>query len=132
MNIYTQRLVNEWRTHKKIVIALDFDSTIYPYHNLENQKDIDRTIQLVQLAHNVGAYIVIFTASVEERWEFIQQYCDSIKIPVSSINKNPIDLPFGNTGKVYGNIFLDDRGGLTQALDILEGAIDEMQKEKIK
>lgn len=126
MNIYTERLVKEWRTHGKLVIAVDFDSTIYPYHNLDNQKDIDRTIELVQLAYAIGAYIVIFTASVEERWEFIQKYCDEIKIPVSSINKNPIDLPFGNTGKVYGNIFLDDRGGLTQALDILEESINYM------
>lgn len=132
MNIYTERLVKEWRTHGKIVLSVDFDSTIYLYPTIDNQKDIDRTIRLVQLAYAIGAYIVIFTASEEERFPFIQEYCDSIKIPISSINKNPIDLPYGKHGKIFYNIFLDDRTGLTQALDILEEAINEMQKDKNK
>lgn len=130
MNIYTKRLIDEWRKHGKLVIAIDFDSTIYPYHNLENQKDIDRAIELVQVAYAIGAYIVIFTASVPERFQFIQEYCDEKKIPVSAINKNPIDLPFGNSGKVYANIFLDDRAGFVEAMNILEEAINEIQKDK--
>ena len=128
MNIYTERLVKEWRTHGKIVLSVDFDSTLYPYHTIENQKDIDRTIELVQLAHAIGAYIVIFTASEKERYQFIQEYCDSIKIPVSSINENPIDLPYGKNGKIFANIYLDDRGGIIESLNILDEAINEMQK----
>lgn len=131
MNIYTERLVKEWRTHGKIVLAVDFDSTLYPYHTIENQKDIDRTIQLVQLAHAIGAYVVIFTASEKERFPFIQEYCDSIKIPISSINENPIELPYGKNGKIFYNLNICDRSGITQALDILDEAINEMQKEKI-
>lgn len=132
MNIYTQRLVNEWRTHGKIVLSVDFDSTLYLYPTLENPKDIERVIQLVQLAHNIGAYIVIFTASEKERFEFIQNYCDSIKIPVSSINENPIDLPYGKNGKIFYNLNLCDRSGLIQAMDILEEAINEIQQNKLK
>lgn len=130
MNIYTERLVKEWRTHGKIVLSVDFDSTIYPYPTIDNQKDIERTIRLVQLAHAIGAYIVIFTASEKERFKFIQDYCDSIKIPVSSINENPIELPYGKNGKIFYNLNICDRSGISQALDILEEAINQMQKQK--
>lgn len=130
MNIYSQRLLIEWRTHGKIIIAVDFDSTIFPYHTLNNKEDMERTIDLVKKANEIGAYIVIFTASVESRFDFIREYCESIKVPIDSINKNPIELPYGNNGKVYANIFIDDRAGLTSALDILEETINEMKTNK--
>jgi hypothetical protein len=45
-------------------------------------------------------------------------------ITIASINENPIDLPFGNNGKIYYNILLDDRAGLGQALDTLNKTIE--------
>lgn len=124
MNVYVNRLLNEWKQHGKIIISVDFDDTIYPYNNnLENKEDIKRTIELIQLAKYIGAYIVIFTASPNDRHLFIQEYCDSIKIPVDSINRNPIDLPFGKEGKIYYNINLCDRSGLQESLNILEETI---------
>ena len=40
-------------------------------------------------------------------------------IVLDSINKNPIPMPYGNHGKIYYNILLDDRAGLGQAYDTL-------------
>ena len=116
---YINRLFEEWKLHGKIIISADWDDTI-EYWGLNNQDDVERTIKLLQEAHHTGAYIVIFTASDISRYEEIQKHCEELKIPISAINKNPIDLPYGNNGKIYANIFLDDRSGLTQALDILE------------
>lgn len=130
MNIYSQRLLIEWRTHGKIIIAVDFDSTIFPYHTLNNKEDIERTIYLVKKAHEIGAYIVIFTASVESRFDFIREYCESIKVPIDSINKNPIELPYGNNGKIYYNLNICDRSGLNESLNILEEVINEMKTNK--
>ena len=48
MKKYIDRLVNEWQSHGKIIIGVDFDSTISPYHTLDNQEDIDRTIKLLK------------------------------------------------------------------------------------
>ncbi len=123
MNKYVERLAKEWKQHGKIVISVDFDSTLYPYPTIDNKEDIERTIQLVQLAYATGAYITIFTASGPDRHEEIQNYCDKIKIPVNSINTNPIDLPYGKEGKIYYNINLCDRSGLKEALNILEEAM---------
>lgn len=123
MNKYTERLVKEWRQHGKIIIATDYDSTIAYWPTIENQEDIQRTINLLQLAHATGAYIVINTACKEDRYEDIQRHCESINIPVNGINTPPIQTTYGNSTKLYANIFLDDRAGLNESLNILEEAM---------
>jgi hypothetical protein len=123
MNKYTNRLLEEWKQHSKIVIAVDFDDTISIWRKDFNKEDIYRTIELLKKAYVTGAHIVIFTVCNTERYEDIEKYCNEIGINISSINKNPINLPYGMNGKIYANIFLDDRAGLTQALDILEEAM---------
>lgn len=122
-NKYVARLLNEWKQHGKIIISLDFDDTIYLYSNLNNKSDVERVIKLVKEAYATGAYIVIFTASNQERYPEIQKYCEQLQIPVSAINANPIDLPYGKHGKIYYNINLCDRSGLVEAMDILETAM---------
>ena len=126
MNKYTQRLFDEWKLHGKIIVSVDYDDTLYHW-KLNNQDDINRTVKLVQLARETGAYVVIFTASAQDRYPEIQSHCESIKIPIDAINKNPIELPYGNNGKIYYNINLCDRSGLTQALDILEDAMYQVR-----
>lgn len=124
MKKYIDRLVNEWQTHGKVIIGVDFDSTISPYHTLDNQEDIDRTIRLLKDCQLVGCYTVIHTACNEDRHEDIMAYCSKIGIHVDSINQTPIQLPYGKKGsKPYCNHFLDDRAALPAALDILEEAM---------
>lgn len=120
---YVERLLEEWKQHGKIIISLDFDDTIYCWRPDFNKEDVDRTIKVVQEACKTGAYVVMFTASNEERFPEILKYCSDIGIPVSSINKNPFPLPYGNNGKIYYNINLCDRSGLNEALEILETAL---------
>ena len=123
MNKYTERLVKEWQHHGKIIIAVDYDSTISEWPTIDNHDDIKRTIDLLQVAHNTGAYIVVFTACKPDRFDDIQKHCEEKKIPISGINVTPIETAYGNNNKIYANIFLDDRAGLTQALDMLEEAM---------
>lgn len=125
---YINRLYEEWKTHKKIIISVDYDDTLYPF-KLGNSEDIERTIELVKQAQEIGAYIVIFTASSSDRYEEIEIFCDNLGINIDSINTNPIKLPYGNNGKIYYNINLCDRSGLTQALDILEKTMKKMNNE---
>lgn len=130
MNKYTERLYKEWQQHGKIVIAVDYDSTIYPWHTIDNKEDIDRVISILQVAVNTGAYIVINTCSHPDRHEEIQKHCEYLKIPTNGINTNPINLPYGKHGKVYANIYLDDRAGLNEALNILEEAMYKIRGNK--
>lgn len=131
MNKYIERLYNEWKQHSKIVIAVDYDSTIYPWHTIDNKEDIERVVKLLQVAVNTGAYIVINTCSSPDRHEEIQKHCESLYIPINGINNNPIDLPYGKHGKVYANIYLDDRAGLLESLNILETAMYKIRGDKM-
>ncbi len=128
MNKYVKRLLSEWIEHKKLIISVDYDSTIFPYQTIDNPEDIARTIKLVKIAKELGAYIVIFTASNVSRYEEIQLYCEEIELPIDSINVNPIPMKYGNSGKIYYNINLCDRSGLINALDILEETINKYIK----
>jgi len=118
---YLERLEREWEQHGKIIIACDFDDTISPW-SMKNS-DFKRVIDLLIVAKQTGAYITIFTACNEERYDEIRNYCHTNGLEIDSINKTPIDLPYGKNGKVYANIFIDDRAGLNESLNILEFAM---------
>lgn len=124
MKKYIERLANEWKQHGKIIIGVDFDNTISPYHLFDNVDDIARAIKLIKDCQMVGCYVVIHTSCNEDRYEEIKEYCNICGIRVDSINQTPIDLPYGKAGsKPYCNHFLDDRAALPAALDILEEAM---------
>jgi len=131
-NKYAERLYNEWITHGKIIIGTDFDSTISPYGVIENLQDIEDCKQLLRDCKLVGCYIVVHTACNVDRYENIKQYCAEQGIIVDTINETPIpELPFGKNGsKPYCNIFLDDRAGFIQALEILEEVMYKVRSYK--
>jgi len=121
MNKYDERLYQEWLTYGKIIIGVDFDDTISPwkFKASEDLQEIDKLIQTLRTASETGAYITIFTACDTSRYEEIRQYCYKVNLKIDSINQNPINLPYGNSSKIYANIFLDDRAGLNESLDRL-------------
>ena len=128
LNTYVDRLYNEWVAYGKIVLGVDYDNTISPYHTFNNSEDIERTINLLKVCKQTGCYIVIHTACRPDRYEDIKTYCKSINLSIDTINETPIDIPYGKSGsKPYCNHYLDDRAALPIALDILETALYKMR-----
>lgn len=125
---YLERLEKEWEQHGKIIIAVDYDDTISPWKM--QGFDPSRTLEVLKVAKNTGAYVVIFTSCNEERYPEIHEYCRNKGIEIDSINKTPIDLPYGNNTKIYANIFIDDRAGLNESLNILEFATYRMRGKR--
>lgn len=125
-----ERLYNDYKKNSRLIVAVDYDSTIAPYH--DNEKDIDYsdTINLVLEAQKLNFYICIFTGAPKERWSDIYKYCDAKGILISTINKNPINLPFGNDGKMYYNILLDDRAALAYSMKVLRAVMDRIDKKE--
>lgn len=123
-----ERLYKEYLTHKKLIVALDFDDTIFDFHNRGHS--YAQVIDLILECQKLDFYIVIFTGTEPEKWPNIYNYCEKIGIKIASINKNPIPLPFGNDGKIYYNILLDDRAGIAQAYDILRKTICKIKETK--
>lgn len=128
---YSNRLFKEWTVHHKIVLAVDFDDTLFPWGLLRNDKDRTKAVKLIKQAVHLGAYIVIFTASKKERHPEMLKYCAALGIHVDSINENPIELPYGNDGsKIFYNHNLCDRSGLKGSLKVLKKAIKQYKKYK--
>lgn len=123
MNKYINRLFEEWKMHGRIIIAVDFDDTISPWKFSEKEILNSNIDSILRKAKSIGAYIVCFTACDEDRHKEIKSRFKSLNIDLDTINQNPIKLPYGNQNKIYANIFLDDRAGLEQSIEILESAM---------
>lgn len=129
MNIYTNRLINEWKTHDKIIIALDFDDTSRTF-TLDTPTTFKRVLDDIRTAQAIGAWVICNTASKPERYGEIMEFYENEGITIDAINSMPNEsFTYGYEGKVFANIYLDDRAGLNEALEILEKAIDSKLKK---
>lgn len=116
-----ERLVNEWIEHDSIVLAVDFDDTIFHWRH-RTEEECYKTLDLVKWCRTIGAHIMIHTCSDKDRYDEIREYCLLHGLKIDSINENPIKLPFGNQSKPYYNWQLCDRSGLSYAQYVLEEA----------
>lgn len=112
------RLLEEYKKYNSLVVAYDFDNTIYDYHKKGWQ--FNDVIQLLKQLKAKGCYLIVFTAN--EDLDFVQTYCNDMSIPFDGINENP---PFynSNSKKIYYNILLDDRAGLKESYNVLQKLI---------
>ena len=123
-----ERLMEIYSQHKNLVIAVDFDDTVYDTH--ENEFEFERVIGCLKKCNELELDIVMFTASTKDRFPFIWSYMeDTLKVFIQGINKNVIpDFPYGNDGKIFYNILLDDRAGLGQSIEILEETLTKIEE----
>jgi|APTNR8051073442_1049403.scaffolds.fasta_scaffold00075_95 hypothetical protein len=132
MNWQVERLVAEWVKHERIIIGVDYDDTLMPW-SLDgpvHTARLARTRVLLRACVELGARIVIHTASNPERYAEIRHTCRAERIAIEAINENLPGLKYGTTTKPYANIYLDDRAGIDQALDVLSAAYEIMRREK--
>jgi len=126
-DVCVERLSREWRKHKKLIVAVDYDDTVFDYHDFGHKHQAVEGI--LKECQDLGFYIVVFTASDPSRHDGMIKALAERGINVSAVNTNPISLPFGNWGKIYYNILLDDRAGLGQSFEILRKTINIIKQE---
>lgn len=125
--VCVDRLLTEYRAHKKLIIAVDFDDTVFDFHKAGHE--YPEIIDILGRCQGLGFYIVLFTGTKPNEWKKQTDYLEERGIIVSGINQNPIPLPFGNHGKMYYNILLDDRAGLGQSYRTLVQVLNQIEKE---
>ncbi len=121
------RLYQEYKKHPKLVLAVDYDDSVKPRHF---EFDCSPVISAVKRAYNLGFYIVVYTAAEPERWPAMIEFMKEQGIEVAAVNKNAIELPYGNFGKIYYNLLLCDRAGLGQSLEVLNKLINKIEMKK--
>ena len=110
------RLIAEYRKHNSLIVAYDFDNTVYDYHN-EGHK-YDELVELLRRLKSMGCYLIVFTSRSEVELDFVKTYLKSNNIPHDSVNENAPFAKFDGR-KIYYNILLDDRAGLRSAYECL-------------
>jgi hypothetical protein len=121
-----QRLENEFKKYGKLIFCVDFDDTIYDFHNLgRTYNDI---ISLLKRWENYSE-VVILTGNGEEKYPQIEQYLRDNDIKYKGINCDS-SISFGGR-KTYGNVYIDDRGGLPTVYKMLERLITRIEREEV-
>lgn len=103
------RLLAEYKEYGSLVVAYDFDNTVYDFHSKGLR--FDDMIELLRKLKSINCYLIIFTGNDDT--DFVKSYCEEHQIPYDAINENP---PFfqSKSRKIYYNVLLDDRAGLAQ------------------
>ena len=120
------RLLDEYNKYGTLVVAFDFDDTVYDFHSKGRMyTDI---ITLLQNLKSINCYLICWTGNTND--VFVKKYLDENYIPFDAINENP---PFykSPSRKVYANAYLDDRAGLRQVYDELNNIVLTIKKRNI-
>lgn len=126
------RLKTEYKKYGYLVIAYDFDDTVHALHNPVCESTIIPTIntikRLEKIFHNTCTFIV-FTCRPEEEYEYVKSFLNSRDIPYHYINENDPKINLKTSNKIFYNIFLEDRAGLQETIEILNKLCDDFEKE---
>ena len=116
------RLLSEYSKYSSIVVAFDFDNTVYDYH--KQGLNCSEIVDLLQKLKEVNCFLIVWTAN--EDVDFVRNYCLENQIPFDAINENP---PFfkSKSRKIYYNELLDDRAGLRESFERLLKLYNEIK-----
>ncbi|WP_316786742.1 hypothetical protein [Pedobacter frigiditerrae] len=108
------RLIDEYQKYGSIVIAYDFDDTVYDFH--KKGRMYNQVIDLLRELNSINCFLICWTG--QEDIQLVKTYLAENNIPFDTINENP---PFykSESRKVYANAYLDDRAGLNQVYNEL-------------
>lgn len=120
-----ERLKNEYDKYGKLIVAFDFDNTIYDFH--KNGGDYSEVIDLLKECIKLEFDLILFTVdenpnkvSEKVRW-LVSNDLWSYKSSHFFVNTGPL---FSGSRKPYYNVLLDDRAGLEESYNILKQVID--------
>ena len=122
-----QRLEDEFKKYGKLIFCVDFDDTLYDFHN------VGRTYGDVMALLKVWeeySEVVIFTGNGEDKYQMIENYLAAYGIKYKGINcDSSIEV---NGRKTYANVYIDDRGGLPLVYEHLQRLIEKIKKGEVK
>lgn len=118
-----ERLVNEWEKYGKLIVAYDFDETVFDYN--KKGATYEQVIELLKTCKQLGCTMIVFTCRPFEHYEIVENYLKENGIPYDFINENDPTVEFETSRKIFYNIFFDDRAGLKSAYEIMVRTIEK-------
>ncbi len=128
-NAAYERLMVEYKKYGSLIVAVDFDSTLYDFHGTGGSYELVR--QLVRDLHAANCHIIIWTGN--QNTEFVKSFLAENNIPYHGINEDsPEGIQYTNGNlprKIYANVYIDDRGGLEQVYHDLKKLLYNVNKK---
>ena len=130
-DFFVNRLVTEWLKNGKLIIGCDLDDIIIPYND-ELKEHCQKVVDLILECQKEGIIFLINTARSKSQLIRTKEQVESLGIEVHGINEMHPEwtVPYGLNGKIYANIFLDDRGGIKCAYWNLSEALSLIKENK--
>lgn len=100
-----KRLLEEYHKYGKLIVAFDFDNTIFDYHNTGG--DYSCVIELLKECSLLGFEMILFTT---DDYKIMATIC--MRLGIANITSNTPNISssiFSKSKKPYYNILLDDR-----------------------
>lgn len=121
-----QRIEDEFKKYGRLIFCVDFDDTIYDFHKVGRKYD-----DIISLLHRWENYseVVIWTGNGEEEYPKIEKYLADNNIKYKGINCDSSVCVNGR--KTYGNVYIDDRGGLPSVYRMLNKLITKIENGEI-
>lgn len=112
--------------HKDLIVAFDFDNTVFDYHKLGRSFPYVRA--LLKRCKKLNLTLVLFTVEDdEEKLQLKKDYCNSYGFYPDYVNESPV---YPEAKKPYYNILLDDRAGLGDAAAALNSALNFIEEHE--
>lgn len=121
------RLLNEYQKYGSLVIGVDFDGTLYDYH--QTGATYNQVKNLIRDLKSINCKIICWTAQKDH--QLVENYLLSNNIPFDGINVDGIDLGW-ETRKPFFSALLDDRAGLIQVYEDLRSLVDLVSNSKFR
>jgi hypothetical protein len=102
------RLLDQYQEHGNLIIAFDFDNTVFDYEN--DGDTFPKLEKLLRFLKSLGFHLMLYTGNEGKRLEEIVKYCKKRRYEPNYVNENPLM----KTRKPFWNILLDDRAGLKE------------------
>lgn len=122
-----QRLEDEFKKYGKLIFCVDFDDTLYDFHNVG--RTYGDVMALLKVWEDYSE-VVIFTGNGKDKYPMIENYLAAYGIKYKGINcDSSIEV---NGRKTYANVYIDDRGGLPLVYKHLQILIEKIKKGEVK
>lgn len=109
-----ERLIKQYQKNDKLIIAYDFDDTVSPLW-CADCGDVQSVLRMCR--NTLDAYFICYTSN--DNMEKVKNFIEKYDIPCDAINENAPFAPVVG-GKIFYNIFLDDKAGLGEAVNTLK------------
>lgn len=123
------RLWAEYQKYGSLIVACDYDDTLFDFHGTGDSYEMVK--QLIRDLHSIGCKIIIWSGT-EDIYN-MSVFLTKQRIPWDLINENLLVNGKWASGKdsrkIYANVYIDDRAGLSQVYSDLTKLVNRVRNE---